>query len=440
VSIPQIDESDPSYYKVATPKEFMDAINAENSASKGTVAAKIIEITADLDMGYLEVTNQYGTLRNFESHNNASLHPRLIQTGIGKIVIQDRDGDHSKYNEGLMIYSKTGHTIRHATFMIKYSHNIIIRNLRFAELWEWDEKTKGNYDSNDWDYFTLRDVDGIWFDHIEMEKAYDGLIDFKGEDDPEDTVVNATFSFLDLDFQPNEFILEQFEYLEANQASNPYYKGMRDAGMSMEEILELNSFQKKGFLLGGSELRAGNRFTLTIYNSRLCNLQDRFPRLRGGDVHIFNCVYDASDVYRTRQEVLTNYPVLFGKTEYQRQLTNQAIVTTENGAVLVENSVFIGVSQPIKSNQVSADHPTMTGKYQVLNSIYRLDDTEFLGSSEDSSTPFVRSNSEPILPFSWTTIEALPYEEIALIDPTLLEALLDSAILGCTALTFPWMS
>jgi pectate lyase len=137
---------------------------------------------------------------------------------------------------------------------------------------------------------------------------------------------------------------------------------------------------------------------------------------------------------------LTDYPGLFGKTEYKRQLTNQAIVTTENGAVLVENSVFIGVSQLIKSNQVSADHPSMTGKYQVLNSIYRLDDTEFLGSSEDPSTPFVRSNSEPILPFSWTTIEALPYEEITLIDPTLLERALDSAIIGCTALSFPWMS
>ncbi|MDD5602344.1 MAG: hypothetical protein PHP78_05215 [Candidatus Izemoplasmatales bacterium] len=440
VAIPNCTPEDPGYYVVRTPKEFMDAINAENSSSKNTSAARIIEVAQDLDMGYLEVTNQYGLIPSFEAHNEPKLHPRLIESGVGKIIIQDRDGSKDKYNEGLMIFSKSGHTIRHASFIIKYCHNIIIRNLRFAELWEWDEKDKGDYDTNDWDYFTLRDVDGIWFDHIELEKAYDGLIDFKGEDDPEDTVINATFSFMKLNFQPTEFIREQFEYLETNQSNHLYYQGMRNAGMTMEEIIQLNSFQKKGFLLGGSELREGNRFTLTIAYSQITNLQDRFPRLRGGDVHIYNCVYDASQIYSLRNDVLESYPTLFAKTEYKRQLTNQAIVTTENGAVLVENSVFIGVAQIIKSNQVSANHPVMTGKYQVNDSIYRLGEIEFIGSSDDPDTAFIRSNSEPILPFSWTTIPSLPYSEYLLIDPVLLESSLEQAVLGVTDRLFPWLS
>ncbi|MFA7045757.1 MAG: hypothetical protein WC172_05795, partial [Candidatus Izemoplasmatales bacterium] len=107
---------------------------------------------------------------------------------------------------------------------------------------------------------------------------------------------------------------------------------------------------------------------------------------------------------------------------------------------LVENSVFIGVAQIIKSNQVSANHPVMTGKYQVNDSIYRLGEIEFIGSSDDPDTAFIRSNSEPILPFSWTTIPSLPYSEYLLIDPVLLESSLEQAILGVTDRLFPWLS
>ncbi len=440
VSIPTCREGDNGYYVVSTPKEFMDAINAENNTTNGTYAAKIIEITADLDMGYLEVTNLYGTLRNFESHNAPKIHPVLLATGVGKIVIQDRDGSTSKYNEGLMIFSASGNTIRHAGFSIKRSHNIIIRNLKFSELWEWDEATKGDYDSNDWDYFTIDTVNGIWFDHIELEKSYDGLIDFKAGSSVEESVVNATFSYMSLIFETTDFVRAQFDYLEANKASFNYYNQMRLAGMTKEEIQSLNSFQKKGFLLGGSELRVGNVFTLSIYNSYVKNLQDRFPRLRGGDVHIFNCIYDATDIYEIRNYVRETYPVLFAKTEYNRQLTNQALVTTENGAIYMQNSIIYGVTQVIKSNQVGEDHPLMTGKYLVEDSLYVLGDYVFYGSSEDEDTAFIRANLEPILPFSWTTISGLPYSNQHLIAVNVLESYLETMIVGTTGESFNWFS
>ncbi len=440
ISIPNLREGDPGYYVVTNEREFMLAINAENSASKGTTAARIIEIRSDLNMGYLEVQRLYGTFSNLTAHATPKMHPILKETGIGKIVIQERDGNNSKYHEGLVIFSKTGHTIRHAAFTIKRSNNIVIRNLKFDELWEWDEATKGDYDSNDWDYFTIDTVDGIWFDHIELGKAYDGLIDFKAGSSVTQTVRNATFSYMKLIFVPNAFIQAQFDYLEANRQSFSYYNAMRNAGMSVEEIMELNSFQKKGFLLGGSSLRVGNVFTLTIHNSYIKNLQDRLPRLRGGDVHLFNIIYDATDVYEMRNEVRLKYPDLFLRAEYNRQLTNQAIITTENGAILAETSIFKGVSQVIKSNQVGTDHPIMTGKYQVLESMYVLGDYVFIGSSEDLGTPFVRSNSEPILPFSWTTISALPYQDYRLVQVNVLEEYLKSGILGTTDRPFDWLS
>ncbi|MCF7929921.1 MAG: InlB B-repeat-containing protein [Acholeplasmataceae bacterium] len=440
ISIPMLSEGQPGYYVVYNELDLMNAINAENSSSNGTTAARIIEIRADLNMGYLEVTNQYGILRNFESHITPKMHPILKVSGVGKIIIQDRDGSTSKYNEGLVIFSTSGHTIKHASFSIKRSNNIVIRNLKFDELWEWDEATKGDYDSNDWDYFTLDTIDGIWFDHIELGKSYDGLIDFKAGSDLDATVKNATFSYMKLVFEPNLFIQAQFDYLETNKTSYNYYNQMRIAGMTQQEIMEINSFQKKGFLLGGSELRVGNVFTLTIYNSIIKNLQDRFPRLRGGDVHLFNNIYDATDVYESRNYVLEHFPALFAQDIYKRQLTNQMIVTTEGGAVLLENSIVMGVTQVIKSNQVSSDHPLMTGKYKVIDSMYILGDYVFYGSSEDEDTPFIRSNSEPILPFSWTNIVELPYTNYQLVPVNVLEEYLDFAILGTTDLLFNWLA
>jgi pectate lyase len=440
VSIPDLKEGDPGYYVVTNPLEFMDAINAENSSSKGTTAARIIEIRADLDLGYLEVTQQYGAIRNFLAHSTPLMHPTLIQTGVSKIYIQDRDGSTAKYHEGLMIFSETGHTIRHASFNIKRANNIIIRNLRFDELWEWDEKDKGDYDTNDWDYFTVDTVNGIWFDHIELGKAYDGLIDFKAGSSVAASVVNATFSYMYLDFVVNDFIEAQFLHLEANRSQYKYYNDMRLAGMSMAEIMHLNSFQKKGFLLGGSELRAGNVFTLTIYNSYIRNLQDRFPRVRGGDVHIFNSIYDATDVYETRNLVRELYPTLFAKSEYNRQLTNQALVTTEQGAIFMEYSMILGVSQVIKSNQVNGGHPLMTGKYLVEDSLYVLGDTVFYGSSEDEDTAFIRANSEPILPFSWSTVTELPYSGYQLIPVNVLEDFFNMVIIGVTDQPFNWLT
>ena len=55
------------------------------------------------------------------------------------------------------------------------------RNLKFDELWEWDESSKGNYDKQDWDFITVdMTSDNVWIDHCTFTKAYDGVVDVKG--------------------------------------------------------------------------------------------------------------------------------------------------------------------------------------------------------------------------------------------------------------------
>lgn len=410
VSIPNISETDPSYFKVYNELEFIQAIASENT--QNTSSAKIIEIMNDLNLGYKEVINKYPIVateyrRIFTSHREPSMHPTLIETGVSSIRIQNRHAKNETYGEGLMIFSKNNSTIKHASFSIKRSNNIIFRNLTLDELWEWDES--GNYDLKDWDYFTVEEVCGIWFDHIILNKAYDGLIDFKYGNPG---VTGATFSYLYLNFQPNNFIKDQLLYFEENGES-PKYTALREAGMTIDEITALVSFQKKGFLLGGSELKP-NITELTICNSWIVNLQDRFPRLRGdvnhegGDVHIFNNYYDASDIAELKLDAKTKWEGILDTSSYRNMLTNQAIVSTENGAILVENTIFKGVTQIIKTNQTTKGE-LYTGKFLVLNSYYELYDYKFVGSSTDLNTPFKPTNSDSIIPFSFNAFDEIPY-------------------------------
>jgi len=82
------------------------------------------------------------------------------------------------------IFSANGSAIRHCTWSIKATANIIIRNLKFDELWEWDEASKGQYDENNWDFIDLSvgggTVDHVWIDHCTFTHAYDGIADNKG--------------------------------------------------------------------------------------------------------------------------------------------------------------------------------------------------------------------------------------------------------------------
>ncbi|MGC3956447.1 MAG: immunoglobulin domain-containing protein [Verrucomicrobiota bacterium] len=162
----QLPETDANYRKVYHAGDFRLALANNNT--------KVIEIMNDLNLGWNEIgaTNQTGAFRQSTA---ASLHPVLIASGVTTIDIQNKNG--------LTIFSVNGATIRHAEFNVKRSHNILIRNLKFDELWEWDELNKGDYDSKDWDFITIGDsgnCTNVWIDHCDFTKSYDGTVDIKG--------------------------------------------------------------------------------------------------------------------------------------------------------------------------------------------------------------------------------------------------------------------
>lgn len=366
---------------------FLDAL-----ASPGI---RVIEITADLDLGYLEVAADFLALgRNvsevssvYRKHSHEPLlHPTLLSTGVGRVLLTGFDG--------LMIYSRNGSTIRHCSFQISGSQDIVFRNLAFDELWEWDESTSGAYDVNDWDWFTLENSSGIWLDHLTLNRCYDGLMDVKAG------VSDVTLSWSGLVFEPTDFIRTQMEWLEANAEANPYYQSFRGQGVSAEAMVTYASCQKKGFNLGNTTDGSGfEGITVTFHHLYVKNLCDRFPRLRKGDVHVYECILDNGGIYQ------------YNVSNPGPDLTNQGIVTTEQGAVLMENCIFRYVANPIKNNQVDSTDSYWSGKYRVTDSELVTASRDYFGSSEDAMTLWIHSNATAEkLPFAFRNYAELPYE------------------------------
>jgi pectate lyase len=405
-----IAEDDASYRKVSTATELVAALRDAKASSANPV--KVIEILNDLNMGY----NEVGTLLTSQASNplRANLpaikHPALIASGVTLLDIQDFNG--------LTIYSKNGATVRHAEFNIKNGTNLILRNLRFDELWEWDEGTRGAYDTNDWDFVTIGDgggvTSGIWVDHCSFTKSYDGVLDIKKG------ASNITVSWSEVvpaATGPGSFVQQQFDALEANRTSNAMYNLLRGY-FSQEQVVAIALPQKKGHLIGSTDLEGLTSYTVTLHHNYYKDLQDRMPRLRGGDVHAYNLYVDVSNariVKAMRDDIVAANPALasaLGST-YSFGITSNGAISTEGGAVQVEDSVFWGVLTPLRNNQTNVNNPAYTGAIRGSNILHILlaTDTQFMPEASQQSTFQDRG-------FTWATWQGDSDDPLSTLGPT----------------------
>lgn len=136
----------------------------------------IFDITTTIDLSVFGFPD--------EADSSAAIaHPDLIPDGqdsgvVGYVEIGS--------NKTLISSTGTG-VIRRGALRVLGASNVIIRNLHFRELWEWDDATRNGYNRNAWDYITLlsRIEDGVvvertqqvWIDHCDFANAYDGHLD-----------------------------------------------------------------------------------------------------------------------------------------------------------------------------------------------------------------------------------------------------------------------
>lgn len=388
-----IPETDALYKKVYNATDLAVALK------KGS-GFKVIEIMNDLDLGWNEIPAA-AQVSPFVVHNSALTHPVLKTTGVSKIYIDSFNG--------LTIFSANGSKIKHASFVVKYSSNLIIRNLEFDELWEWDESTKGNYDKNDWDYLTIEGASSkVWVDHCTFHKAYDGVLDVKKGSNG---VTVSWSSFLPDDQSANSWVTQQIDAMEADLSSFPMYAYLRSSeiGLSKADIIAIAAGQKKGHLVGATALATDNAdLEVTLHHNYYKDMQDRMPRLRGGNAHVYNIVMDNAAAWAAKKKITSAMETALAGKGYHFGVTSNGAISTENGAVLVENSQIIDVAYPLRNNQTDPTDATYTGKIRAVNTQYTLDGSSYTGDSETAGSPLAPVPA-PVKAFSWNGFSTLPY-------------------------------
>ena len=436
-----IAETNSGYRKVYTPLDFVTAV----ADKTGTI--KVIEIMNDLNLGYNEVDTNVQAFSIFLADMPPQLHPVLLHTGVSIIHIQNKTG--------LTIFSANGATIRHAHLNVKHDTNIIIRNLKFDELWEWDELTKGHYDKNNWDFITLGDSGqdvNVWVDHCTFTKAYDGVIDIKKGS------YNITLSWCkytgdDGYTNTNSWVRQQLNALETNRPANPMYEFLRVNGFSVDDIFAIIQGHDKTHLIGALDLDPLNAYhTVTLHHEWFINPGDRLPRLRAGNVHDYNIYVDdtqalaANRMRGVRLAAMSpaNAAKIDGSTAtYDFNNFLNGSISTENGALLVEKSVYLDCLYPLRNNQTDPTNPVYTGKIMALDMIYHMDNTngtstDYRGDSTNALAPAaIGPNQAPVISFSWNGFTNLPYS-YSMDDPSLLKAIITDPNYGAGAGVLTW--
>ncbi len=351
-------ENNANYYKVSTASEFLNAVK-KIRATKGTPS--VIEVTSDLNLGYNEAGGEaFGDTNIIAPHNPALLSPVLKASGVSKIYI--------KGISNLTIFSKNGASIKHAALDISDSKNIIIRNLQFDELWEWDEKTAGDYDENDWDYMTIENGSSrVWVDHCTFYKSYDGVVDIKTTGQYA-TGMDITVSWCK--FMPgskgNVFFNAMMNMMKSNPDAYPYYNSLLKSGMSDEQIRIYAYGQKKTHLLGqNDEATANENLHVTFANNYYYDSMDRMPRVRFGTSHMYNCVMDAQELFDARMSITNK--------EAAKHIVSNGASSTCDANVLLENCYLNGIINALNSGNGSSP----SGYINAINSLYYINGTRY---------------------------------------------------------------
>ncbi len=432
-----IPETDPTYRKVTN---ALDLANALASAYKTASSVKVIEIMNDLDLGWNEIgAAAQGVVGTpFRSGTAPKLHPVLLVTGESVCDIKPRSG--------LTIFSANGATIRHCNFNVKSCGNIIIRNLKFDENWEWDESSKGQYDDNDWDFITLGNggaVSNIWIDHCTFTKSYDGVVDTKAGSS---AITLSWCNYIGDDgaTNTNSWVWQQINSLEQTASSHPMYNFLRTHGFTTTNIVDVIQAHDKTHLAGANSLDSNNATLSMTFHHLNLEVWDRcVPRLRGGNVHDFNIYVDDTRVLaakRLRDSIAANLSTADKNTLNNTYSINPPIngaISTESGALLVEKSVYIDCLWPLRNNQTDINNPAYTGKIQALDSIYQFDNTIVRGNSTDPGNPMGPFQAA-VIPFSWNLPgNQLPYT-YTMDDPAQLQAIVTSPTAGAGAGVLTW--
>ncbi|WP_248927078.1 hypothetical protein [Paenibacillus hamazuiensis] len=362
-----------SYYRtVSNGREFLQAIL---DASQGAV--KVIEVTDDINLGWTELAldsterAKYNFITNYPKPSNGFTNPLLIASGVSKLNISNVNG--------LTIFSTSGKTIRHAELKLQGSSNdIVIRNLKFDEMWQWDDS--GKHKEVGWSFIKVNGANNVWIDHCKFTIAADGMIDM------ENGASNVTFSWNEFGLEATEHpdesssIYQSIEYMEQKYAAGAldpstsvYYK-MRNEGATKNQIMAYAAYHSKVHLVGsgdkdytnyvsptGVEVKDGNqRLRLTMAYNRYTNVGQRLPMIRQGAGHVFNNFFDNS----THQNVLDS---VYAISKYGGDTLSRGVNSRNGASIAADTNVYNAFNEPlIGAERQGDDTANMSAPFNEL--------------------------------------------------------------------------
>lgn len=451
-------EGTSAYRKVSTADEFISAIadakchyvntwNEETSTYtqtpaegyteenyKGTV--RVIEILNDINLGYNKLSaaaKASGLVDDFSQNKkpNVYMSDMYTENGISQIKIEN--------TSDLLVFSNNGAKLTHCGFKLTSDSNIAIRNLSFDEIWQWEDtadtslKGIGDYDAFGWAYFKIAFCGYVWIDHCSFGKSYDGQIDYSNPV----YAANAGVAFRaplgadggnglhiswcsfnagsdDKDGYLYKMMAKmEEEYSEAKAGGTStghlYYDALRDKGASFEDILYgLAIPQKKGFLCGdNAKYEAATHpnndygynlsLQVSFANCKFTNLEDRLPKLRGGNAYMYNCSVDSLTYYGYRAKlrgVGAASAVTAVNSKWKCALASQGLVCGNGGSVKAENCKFAGIADLLKNNDTNNSGEYAKGGYMLVNCSYQKgeSDAPYIGSSSDKDCKFTNAS------------------------------------------------
>jgi pectate lyase len=215
------------------------------------------------------------------------------------------------------------------------------------------------------------------------------------------------------------------------------------------DIVTILQGHDKTHLIGATSLAAVNaQHAVTFHHQWYQSPWDRLPRLRAGNVHNYNIYVDdtaglaARRLRDQRAAALAPADLNTLNNTYNFQVYLNGSISTENGALLVEKSVYRDCLWPLRNNQTDPSDPTYTGKIEARDTLYHFDNadgstTDVRGNSTDPGNPLGPFQAA-IIPFSWNLPgNQLPYPYV-MDDPAGLETIVTDPHYGAGAGVLTW--
>lgn len=427
---------------------------------KGTV--HVIEITNDLNLGYYTLSDyakgQTSIVEDFCRKNanqiNAfSMSEMFTENGISQLKVEN--------TSNLLVYSKNGARLTHGGFKLTSDTNVVFRNLEFDEMWQWEDTASastgavGDYDAFGWAYFKISFCEYVWIDHCTFGKSYDGQIDYSNPvyNANAGTAFRAPYGatgsnglhiswckFNAGSDSQDGYLYKMMQSIEEDYQAGGnnylYYNALREH-YSFEEILYGVAIpQKKGFLCGDSgngkeDYDYNLSLQISFANCYFKNLEDRLPKIRGGNAVMYNCVVDSLEYisYRNKITSAKSY-VTAVNSSWKCALVSQGIVCGNGGSFYGKNCIFRGIESILKNNDKGGTNEqgidrTVNGGYKIVNCTNQVNATAKPSRVFSSSS----SNLKPDY-FKWHTEDGEAPFEIAEIELTDLEDMLNNEKYG----------